>query len=372
LEIRVCHVTTGHGLTDDRIFHKEALSLSDRGYRVFVLGPSEGVKSELSGIGLEPIRSSHIRWRIARKLLLLSRIKLRLLRLRCHVYHCHEMDAVLAALPCVLFGSRIVYDVHEHFPDNLRDHLAGPWLVLLRVLDKLLSRVVHMVITVDEILARKYRLARRVIVIHNYPKLESYASAGSSGDADLAVYVGGLSEERGVWEMVEGLERARKEYSGLKLLMVGRFIPDSLKEEVEARVRELALSDAIEIVDWVPFERIPEVVKRASIGLSFLRDLPRYRLAVPIKVYEYMAAGIPVIASEFEVVSHLLRKERCGLTAVPGSGASLCEVLLTLVRDRAAAEAMGKQGRRAVEREFNWERESKVLLGGYERLFQVP
>jgi glycosyltransferase involved in cell wall biosynthesis len=369
--MRICHVTTGHGLTDDRIFHKEALTLCRGGYRVFVLGPSDDEKAELEGVTLEPVRAPRLRWRLLRKVVLLFRIRLKLLRLRCHVYHCHEMEAALAALPSILFGSRVVYDVHEHFPDNLRGRLPAAWLAILRMFDRFVSRSVHMVVTVDDILAAKYSWARKVIVIHNYPKLESYDSVSASADGELAVYVGGLTEDRGVWDMLEGLGRARKEHRGLRLLMVGRFIPESLREVVESRVKELELTDAVKILDWVPFEEIPEILKNAGMGLSLLRDLPRYRAAIPIKVYEYMAAGIPVIASDFDLVARLLGSERCGVLARPGSAESLSEALLALVRDRDAAQAMGKKGRIAVKREFNWEAESQVLLGGYERLVKV-
>jgi len=370
-KVRICHVTTGHGLKDDRIFHKEALSLARAGYTVFVLGPSSDSCARLLNVALEPVPQSHLRWRVLRKLLLLSRIKLRLLSLGCHVYHCHEMDAVLAALPCLLLGSRIVYDVHEHFPENYRDRLGAPWLFLLRLLDKFVSRVVHMVVTVDETLARKYNSSRRVLVIHNYPRLESYESAGEARDRDLAIYVGGLTEERGVWDMVEALGRARREYSGLRLLMVGKFIPELLKGRAESRIRELGLSDSIQIIDWIPFEDIPGVLKKAGTGLSCLRDLPRYRAAIPIKVYEYMAAGLPVIASDFEGVARLLETEGCGVTVRPGSAESLGEALLTMVRNPEAAEAMGKRGETAVKRKYNWETESRLLLEGYERLIRT-
>ena len=366
--LRICHVTTGHSLLDDRIFHKEALSLSHRGHTVFVLGPSSLTETEMKGIKLEPVSPSRLSWRPMAKFSLLLKIEWRLLCLRCHVYHCHEMDAALAALPAALLGSRIVYDVHEHFPENYAGRLAPPWLVLLRLLDRFVSRIAHLVITVDETLARKYSSARRVLVIHNYPSFESYASLDASGDSSLAVYVGGLSEERGVWEMVEAIHLARAECPDLKLLMVGRFIPESLKQRVQARIEEFSLSDAIQIIDWIPFESIPDTIGKSGVGLSFLRDLPRYRAAIPIKVYEYMAAGIPVIASDFEGVTHLLRTEKCGITARPESAEALSKALLVVVRNPESARAMGRHGRMAVKRKYNWEMESASLCASYEEI----
>jgi glycosyltransferase involved in cell wall biosynthesis len=368
LRAKVCHVTTGHSLLDDRIFHKEALSLSRKGYRVSVLGPSSEPGKEVKGIRLEPVTPSRFRWRPLAKLFLLSKIRWKLMHLRCRIYHCHEMDAVLAALPSMLLGSRIVYDVHEHFPENYAGRLSPPWLFLLGVLDRLAARMANMVITVDETLARKYRFARRVLVVHNYPKLESYPAPDQTGDRSLAVYVGGLSEERGIWEMVDGLNIARREWSDLRLLLVGRFIPESLKSRVESRIEELDLSDAVQVISWTPFEEIPGMLAKAGIGISFLRDIPRYRLAIPIKVFEYMAAGLPVIASSFQNVSQLLLLEKCGITAHAGSAEALAEALVSIARNPEGAMGMGKKGRTAIEKRYNWESESTTLCRSYEQI----
>jgi glycosyltransferase involved in cell wall biosynthesis len=225
-----------------------------------------------------------------------------------------------------------------------------------------------MVVTVDETLAWKYSFARRVLVIHNYPRLESYPARDQTGDHSLAVYVGGLSEERGIWEMVDALNIARREWLDLRLLLVGRFIPESLKSRVESRIEELKLSDTVQVITWTPFEEIPGILAKAGIGISFLRDIPRYRLAIPIKVFEYMAAGLPVVASSFENVSQLLRREKCGIVARPGSAEALAEALVSFTRDIEGARAMGRKGRKAVEMRYNWESESVKLCMSYEEL----
>jgi glycosyltransferase involved in cell wall biosynthesis len=333
--VRVCHVTTGHGLLDDRIFHKEAVSLARRGFEVTILGPSDRREERKMGVLLKGVKTSRARSRVARKLVLLLRICSVSLRLRCRVYHCHEVDAAIAVLPAVLLGAKLLYDVHEHFPENNEGRLSRAVLSLLGLADRLVSRMADLVITVDETLAKKYRASRDVAVIHNYPILGSYLSRLAGREGDLLIYAGGLTEERGVLEMIDALRLARERLPRIRLKMVGKFIPEELKASVKERIRELSLEDAIEIVDWVPFEKMPEVLACADAGLSFLRPIRRYSLAVPIKVYEYMAAGMPVIASRFQAVARIIEPANCGVLAEAGRADSLSRAIVSVLEDGA-------------------------------------
>lgn len=365
-------MTTGHWLEDGRIFHKEAVSLAKRGFEVAVLGPANEPPPPRMGVTFVGVPIAPFRNRVMRKSALLFRIRMKSLLMRCHVYHCHEMDAVVAVLPNIFFGSRIIYDVHEHFPENYCDRLGKPWLALLRILDRLASRVVHLVMTVDETLADKYRTSMNVAVVHNYPIYDSYLSSQQNRERNLAIYVGGITEERGICEMIEGVALARARHGGLHLKMVGKFVPPEFRTVVEQKITELGLSEAVEIIDWGPFEGMPEMIQGASIGLSFLRPVRRYSLAIPTKVYEYMAAGIPVVASSFKNISRFLESEQCGITAEPGSARSFSDAICFLLENSEEMERMGRNGRLAVREKYNWENESRILVKSYERITGIP
>ncbi len=368
MRVKVCHVTTGHGLQDGRILHKEAVSLARRGFRVTVLGQSDVAEERKMGVILRGVKSSRSKSRLWRKLLLLSRICFASLRLGCHIYHCHEMDAAIAVLPAILLGAKLVYDVHEHFPENYGDRLPKAVLSLLRLGDRLVSRRADLVITVDEILAAKYWASRNVVVIHNYPIFGSYLSRLAGREGNVLIYVGGLSKERGTLEMIDALHLVRRRLPKVRLRMVGKFIPEELKTSAQEKIAGLDLEDAVEIVDWVPFEKMPELLADADAGLSFLGPLRRYTLAVPIKVFEYMAAGMPVIASRFEAVTRIIESADCGTVAQAGSADSLSQAIVSVLEGTEKRRRMGENGRAAVRERYNWEKESMILAEAYGRI----
>jgi len=365
-------VTTGHRLEDGRIFHKEAASLARRGFEVTILGPADETPPSRMGITFVRVPIAPFRNRVVRKMALLFRIRMKSLVMNCHVYHCHEMDAVAAVLPNIFFGSKIVYDVHEHFPDNYSDHLGKPWLTLLRILDRFVSRVVHLVVTVDETLARKYSDSKNVVVVHNYPICESYSFSEQKTKKNLAIYVGGITEERGILETIEGVALAHGKHGDLCLKMVGNFVPPEFRTVVEQKIRHVGLFNAVEIIEWGPFDGMPEMIQEGCIGLSFLKPVPRYSLAIPTKVYEYMAAGLPVVASRFENITRLLQAEQCGITAKAGDAQSFSDAICSLLENPEEMVRMGQNGRTAIRDRYNWENESRKLIGSYERIAGTP
>jgi glycosyltransferase involved in cell wall biosynthesis len=361
-------VTTGHALEDDRIFHKEAVSLACKGFEVAVLAPDDMAPFPRSGVTFEAVPIPRGRSRLIRKMVLLSRIGVKSLLMRSHVYHCHEMDAAIAVMPNILFGSKVIYDVHEHFPENYRDRLSRPWLALLNALDRIVARLAHLIITVDEVLAKKYAHSGRIAVVHNYPMLDAFSGADVGRDGTLAIYVGGISEDRGILDLLEALNLARKKNGRLHLKIVGRFTPEDFRRTIDERIAGLSLSGVVEIVEWIPFEEIPKMLRSSGLGLSVLRPVRRYSLAIPIKVYEYMAAGIPVVASDFPILARLLESEKCGMAVKPGSPESISEAMLYLVDNPEKARVMGENGRIAASEKYNWKSESEILVGAYERI----
>jgi glycosyltransferase involved in cell wall biosynthesis len=99
-----------------------------------------------------------------------------------------------------------------------------------------------------------------------------------------------------------------------------------------------------------------------------LHPVPNYVDANPTKMFEYMSAGIPVIASNFPAWERIVNRHECGICVDPMSPVAIAEAIQWILEHADKAREMGQNGRRAVESMYNWEAERDSLLGLYEQL----
>lgn len=101
-------------------------------------------------------------------------------------------------------------------------------------------------------------------------------------------------------------------------------------------------------------------------GLVLLKPLERYKESKPVKMYEYMAAGLPFICSDFPLWRELVNETGAGICVPWNNLKAIREAIDKLINDRKVAKEMGRRGRRYVEEKYSWNRESRALLYAYE------
>lgn len=355
---------------DPRVL-KEAESLAARGRQVTILcwdraaemKPEESLASGVRVIRVQNVRSSygvgagqlvHLPrfWRAAFSLLD---------RLQPDLVHCHDFDTLPAGLLWGALRRRpVIYDAHEYYADLCKPRLRGPGGGLLYRLIQLAERWcaarAGAVVTVDATLAAIYRrMNRRVIVIGHYPNralAETAAAAFSRADLTL-LYIGRLSEDRGLLIYVGILRRLRDQGVPARLRLVGAFTPPQEEDRLREAMR--GLEAAVEIVGWVPYGEMPAILRSADIGLSILQPLPRYVAALPVKLFEYMAAGLPVVASDFPAVAAIVNETHCGALVSPADEEGAAAQIRQWWEHPDQARAVGENGRQAILRTYNWE-----------------
>jgi glycosyltransferase involved in cell wall biosynthesis len=284
------------------------------------------------------------------------------------VYHVHDPELMPVALLLRMRGKKVIYDSHEHLPQQISTkpwiprRLRRPLALVADRVERSATRFLAAVVTAEPYVQERFLgRAPAVVTVNNYPLLEEFPEVSvdwAHKDASVC-YVGSITELRGAREMVAAIER-----TDATLLLAGRFAPAVLETQLAA---EPGWSQ-VEFLGQVARGGLTAMLTRARAGLVVLHPVPNYVDANPTKMFEYMSAGIPVIASDFPAWASIVNRHACGICVDPMSPAAIADAIQWLLEHADEAQEMGRNGRRAVETMYNWEAESSSLLELYQQL----
>ncbi|MGJ7607613.1 glycosyltransferase family 4 protein [Variovorax sp. LT1R20] len=367
---RVCHLSSAHRGLDVRIFVKECASLAAAGYDTHLVikaTPQEIEAAAAKGVCIHPLELPSGRfsrmvkqaWRCYR----LGR------QLNADVYHFHDPELIPYGMLLKLSGKKVIYDVHEDLP---RDILSKEWIPFWArtVISKTASLLEYVgakwffsiVAATPFIRERFARFSAEVIDINNFPRMEELAPAEIWGvKRNEVCYVGGISKIRGVQEVVQALALTR---CGARLQLGGKFSEPDFEKSVKAENGWAHVDE----LGFIGREGVRTVLQNSIAGLVTLHPMINYLDALPVKMFEYMSTGLPVIASDFPLWSEIVAGNGCGLCVDPLNPAAIAEAIDTLSEDPQLAKQMGENGRRAVVEKYNWSVEEARLLNFYRKV----
>ncbi|MGQ9498496.1 MAG: glycosyltransferase, partial [Desulfotomaculales bacterium] len=151
---------------------------------------------------------------------------------------------------------------------------------------------------------------------------------------------------------------------GVRLVLAGKFVPPFLEDEV----RQLPGWERVDFRGWQDRAAVARLLGEARAGLVVLYPEPNYVEAQPNKLFEYMSAGLPVIASDFPLWRDIVEEAGCGLLVDPLDPAAIAQAIQWILEHPKEAEAMGRRGQKAVFDRYNWDTEAAKLLAFYRRL----
>ena len=376
--IRICMLTSDHSAFDGRIFHKEAVSLRRRYAQVWVMAPGEGGAVVKQGVEVLPLRRPKGALGVLRMLLEMTR---RGSRLQADVYHCHELESLwVAGRIAARGGAKLVYDAHEFYADRFAERLPvwmrPPARFALNVGERVLCRNADHVVTVSEELAAKFGgWGHRVAVVENLA-LEVGSPEGSppiqrGNEETIGIYVGGLYRERGILEIVKAISIARSRGVNVKLLLIGPSF-GGFADEVRRRAAGLGIERFVELVGRVPFDEVFGYLRQADFGLVTDYPEPRNLNSVCVKLFEYMQAGLPVVANDLPAMARIIREAQCGLLTSSVRPNDIAEAIVRLLSDDGSMRKMGQNGRGAFLDKYQWKLAEERLLGTYDQLGREP
>lgn len=368
--MRITHITIIHPPGEPRILHKQCRTLAEAGHEVHLVG--WGPSRELEGVFRHSLGRYTRRPTVRDQLPSLVRAAIHAVRLWPSAYHLHDPHLIPLGLLLKLAGARVIYDVHEDYQAHVRTKLfdrpvrarakAFGW----RVIEALARRTFDRFVCASPALAQSFPSAR-TIVVGNFPNLREFGDTRAlpyRERPNTLVANGYLTEVRCFWEIATALELVPAEL-GCRLRVVGKYRPPSL----EQRARERRLGGSVDVLGWQPHATVVHELLRAKVGVVVLRALPNHGDPLrSTKLFEYMAAGIPMIVADMPRWRELVGSIGCGLIVDPRDPTTIAAAIEYLLRNPEEAEQMGARGRRAVEREFNWHRDASRLVSLYRDL----
>ena len=369
---RICVVTTVHPPTDTRIYHKEIAALREGGHAVSMIARGD-CDARPAGVSFHPIEVP--KRRAIRVLVAPWRALREALRHRADIYHLHDPELLgVGVLLRVLTRARVVYDVHENVVAQIRTKhwipamLRRPIGLVYALAERVCLRFVHAVLLAEDSYAPLYRWHRNVRVLHNYPLSGTRQPQARRTDRPRLIYVGGMTRPRGAMTMLRAAALLRDRGVDVSWTLIGQASP-ALASEMKAYLSEHGLDRTVDLVGGLPFPEAQAAVAEADIGLSVLDALPNYVESMPTKLLEYLAAGLPVIASDFPLWRSLLEEFESGLTVPPADPEALADAVASMIADPERFQAMSENGRaRLVASRMTWESEARVLNDLYERM----
>lgn len=370
--MKIVHVGYSHRPDDIRIFQKECASLSRYGHQVIYVTSNMNAKSV--NVSNDSVKVITVKLQRTNKklpfLLYCREIKRVLSSLDADVYHFHEVVLLSVLLYMRKQGKHVIYDMHEDSPRDMQPSLCRR---RGKVLGTLLARIIEIyenycirkadyVITATPYIEKRCkRLTSTVCCIANYPIINKISNescrevAGNIVKASQICYCGSLTEDRNISMYVRMMS-----YINGKLLLAG-LLDDSYKRELE----NIESWDKVEYLGYLDRAGVNRLYRESDVGLCILKNLPNTYYSLPIKLFEYMEAGLPIVCSDFPIWRDIVEGNNCGLTVPYNDLESAVKAVQYILDNPMTAFVMGENGRKAVKEKYNWETEEKKLLQIY-------
>lgn len=370
---RVVHITTVHIPLDVRVFHKECRSLVDAGFHVALICCHDKDET-VQGVQLRAIPKPS--GRLHRMVVTQSHAFRRALRENADIYHIHDPELMLLGIALKLCGKCVVYDVHEDYRLKIweKTYLSYPIRVILSWLvgriEDLCGWVFNGIVTVTPHIAR-YFPAKKTILVRNYPEYGEFELQDLPPYPERPnniAYVGSITANRGAWRMLQAVHKLNEDHHlNAKLVLAGPIGTP----ELEADLRASPEWADVDYRGFLSREGIGKMLADSRVGILVLDPTPCYADAYPMKLFEYMSAGLPVVSSDFPVWRDIIAGADCGLLVDPLDVPAISEAIRHLLEHPTEAEAMGRRGKADALKLYYWEREAESLVALYRRILKI-
>lgn len=367
----IVHFTTVHPRNDTRIRLKEVASLARVWPGQVAIFVQDGKGDEVDLDGRFAIHDTGVpeRGRLRRMTVGAWRMYSAIRAARPKIAHFHDPELLPWAAMLRLSGIRVVYDAHEDLPaatmskPYIKSGLRKPLAAFVSVVEGFFARRCTRIAVATPSIGQNFSELKPQLV-QNFPLLSELHTAEVShmGQAPQHfAYVGGITRIRAAVEMVQAIGLIVDET--VRLQMAGTFTT-SLGTELE----QTPGWNRVVLHGWADREKVSAILANCRAGLVLYYPEPNHIRAQPNKLFEYMSASLPVIASDFPLWREIVDGAGCGLLVDPKDPQSIADAMQWILDHPTEAVEMGRRGRKAIEQRYNWEAESESLIALYRDL----
>lgn len=368
-------ISSVHRWDDTRIFHRQATSLAKK-YDVELHAPADFCSRQLNGlsvIGLPKWKKESDRIRLW--WILLKRV----FKSDANIVHFHDPELIPLGFIIKLFSKKkVIYDVHEHIiadigsknwiPNYMKSLVTKALILLENIAVPKFDAVIYTTPSVGE---RYLRRSKKAVSIENYSKLDTFDEIQLRkrvSSHKTVIYLGRVLKLKGVHQVIRAFKNVIASLPDARFVIVGDIVPKDFELELRTLTKDLKLEKQIEFAGFIPHLETVEYLTNADCGVVTFLPAKCNTACLPNKLFEYMAAGIPVVASNFPLYREVVEGSKCGLLVNPDNTDMIAEAIVRILGNPEVASQMGLRGREAFKRKYNWEKEEEKLLELYGEL----
>lgn len=370
---------------------KEIKSLTNNGYTVYLLCNNNNKSPKTERIDNANVIRINKLFFIPQKMRLLFNIPLffnpvwiygivrTCIKYKINYIHVHDLPLAPAAiLAGKLLNKPVIYDMHENYPaameiwykKNLYYFLFKNPVFAKRLDSFCMRHADKLIAIIDE---RKKDLETifktdKIHIVSNTIDLERFWSFKIDRDIVEAhskeytiLYIGFFSSERGLDTVLEGMPILIDRIPDIKLLLVGKGKDTPHLKSLVKKISE----QHIEIVDWVPFDKVPSYIKSASVCVDPRPSNKANDSTISHKIFQYMAMEKPIVTSDSVPFSRIITECRCGEIFKSNSSVDFADSVMKIYQ---SGIRYGENGKKAVQEKYNWQKTTKELLKVYSTL----
>lgn len=367
----VVHLTSVHKRNDVRVFLKMCRSLAKAGFDTYLVVADGHGNAVVDGVKVVDVGAPAGN-RLTRMTMTVHRVYRQALSMKADIYHFHDPELIPIGLLLKRAGKVVVFDSHEDYRSDILHKHYVPKLVrkavaaIYALLENFAAQRLDCIVAATPKIASVFTEigAKRVVTLNNFPLLEETRMDGEACDKSIdAIFIGAISAVRGVSELVRSLNDA----NSYGVTLAGPFA----NEGIQRHLVELEGWRRVDYQGVVDREKVQELLASSKVGIVTYLPAPNHTESQPNKLFEYMGAGIPVVASFFPLWKEIVEGAECGVCVDPESPDAIGEAINFLIEHPQASERMGENGKKAVLEKYNWQAEEGKLLGFYRDLLSL-